>query len=255
MPVQATGGLLGPATPMPTAHADTAAVVRAAHLAGSTERHMLPAPRTVFDQAGLECCVSCALTAATEIKHPGSALAAIFHYHAAKYNEPVFMPGGRMSVDDGFNTLVARGVCLQSLHSAAYTAAGWASVPPQAAYSDALNRRLPTSIFSAGYYSLTQIPRSVEIRDRLRLDRPVIIGFALPQGYPASVPGPSNIWDNVSVQLSPDLHVVVAIGFDDMKMAIKVQDSRGNTAFDSGCWWMGYNVADSSIVSLAYTFA
>jgi hypothetical protein len=34
-----------------------------------------------------------------------------------------------------------------------------------------------------------------------------------------------------------------------------VQDSQGTALFDRGCWWIGYNIADSAIVSTAFYLA
>lgn len=248
------GGLIGPATPFP-ASPDSAAVVRMAHFGGSTECHILPVPRTVFDQSALDCCVSCAVTAAVEMEHPtGPKLAAIFHYHAAKFDASVAMSGGSMTLDDGFVTLAARGVCDQSLHTAGYTAAGWETKPSAAAYTDALTRRLPASPFSSGYFHISHISRAVEIRDQLKRNRPVVIGFTLPQGYKSSVPDASHTWDDPNVALSSSAHCVLIFGFDDVRSAFRVQDSQGTSLFEGGRWWMGYNVADSPIVLVAYAF-
>jgi hypothetical protein len=227
-----------------------------AHFGGSVERHMLSAPRTVFDQAALDCCVSCSLAAAAEVEHPsGPKLAAIFHYHTAKFDESVPMPGNRMSLDDGLATLAARGVCDRSLHTAEYTVEGWKSKPSAGAYLDALTRRLPTTPFSNPYFQISHVSRAVEIRAQLKRGRPVVVGFTLPQGYRSSVPNASHTWDDPNVPLSSSLHCVLIFGFDDVRSAFRVQDSQGTSLFDGGRWWLGYNVADSPIILSAYSFS
>ena len=110
-------------------------------------------------------------------------------------------------------------------------------------------------LFSPGYFALSHISRTVEMRDQLKRDRSVVIGFTLPRDYPATVPGRAWTWDDPSLPLGADLHCVVVIGYDDVRQAFRVQDSKGSGAFDAGGWWMGYNIVDSAIVAMACSFA
>ena len=255
MPTTNHPGLIGPATPLPALDEATAAIVRAAYFQGSTERHMLAGPKTIFDQASLECCVSCAVTAAMEIEHSSSpALTAMFHYHVARYDRGLSMPGGRMTLDEGLTTRGDFGVCKHQLHPAAVNTTGWASKPSPPAYADALTHRPVRSFFSPGYLTVSGVSRVVDIRGRLKANRPVLIGFTLPQGYKTSIPDSRHTWDDPRAPLSADMHCVLLIGYDDARQAVRVQDSQGTGIFDRGCWWMGYNVADSAIVSTAYYF-
>jgi len=247
-------GFALPATPVPAAPG--AAAVRAAYFAGSTDRYELPAKsRAIVDQASLQCCVSCALASATETAHPGwPQLAPMFHYHSAKYDRSVTASDGRMSLVDGLETLISHGVCAQSLHPAPYTAPGWSTKPSTAAYADGRTRRLVSQPFSRGYLAIGHASRVVGIRERLRKNRPVLIGFTLPRDYKTSVPDAAHFWDDASVPLSANGHCVLVFGYDDVKQALRVQDSQGSGLFDGGCWWMGYTVADSAIVAAAFSF-
>jgi C1A family cysteine protease len=94
------------------------------------------------------------------------------------------------------------------------------------------------------------------IRDQLRQNCPVVIGLHAPEPtyYPDKFPDKKNEWqDPENPKPSSNGHCIVALGYDDTRLALKIQDSHGSRRFDLGCWWMGYRVADSQVVREVYS--
>jgi hypothetical protein len=244
-----TAGLNPPATPVSVS--PHAAIVRAAHVAGSLERVTLPiVPRGIRDQSGLEACVSCALAAAMEAKNAGwPLLSPMYHYRAARVDRRGGDAAGRLTMAEGLTTLEGSGVSTQRLHKASFDEAGLALVPSLAARADAAARRLRRQGLFSAWESIGSASRVVSIRHHLKRGRPVLLGLLLPNSYPAAFLASGHQWDNPSVPLSSDGHCVLTVGYDDVKLALRIQDSRGDyRGFDQGCWWMGYAVADSPAI-------
>ncbi|WP_083345367.1 hypothetical protein [Terriglobus roseus] len=209
-------------------------------------------PRTRPDQGNLPCCVSCALAGGMEaIDASIASFSAMFHYHVSRYDNGAGDGAGFIGIDDGFNTLRAQGICSSILHPAPYTIAGTQMVPSAAAYTDAFNRAW---IRSAHYDSPSGPSRAAWAREELKQDRPIVLGFELPAAYPSHFLDLNLEW--LSPSSSPPGgtgHCVVAIGYDDVRRCLHIQDWRGDSAFDEGRWWMGYSVVDSSIVREMYS--
>jgi hypothetical protein len=247
-----SSGLVPPATPVQAS--PHAATVRAAHLAGSGEIVMLTAKaRTVRDQERLEACVSCASAAAMEIRDPQAPeLSAMSHYHIARVERHAADGAGRITVMDGLSVLEGAGICSQSLHNAPMTDDGLARALSSDARANALTNRLLRQGLFPGYEPIAGASRVIGIRQQLKQQRPVLLGFNLPRTYPDTFLAPGHQWDDPTVDLSSDGHCVVVIGFDDVRSALRIHDSRGShQKFDGGCWWMGYAVADSAAILVA----
>jgi hypothetical protein len=245
-------GFVPPSTPLPAS--EHAALVRAAYFAGSTERHQLPSLPAVFDQNNLQCCVSCAVSAALEIRNPAwPALSPLFHYYVARFDLAGASASGQMGLFDGLQAASTFGICTSAQHSPSFSHSGAALKPSAAAYADGRGRRIPRKGLLPGFSPIGTASRVVTIREQLRRNRPVLLGFSLPAGYKSTIPDASHCWDDPSVPLSGTGHCVLAVGFDDVRQALRIQDSQGTGTFDAGRWWMGYAVADSSIVSATYT--
>jgi C1A family cysteine protease len=71
--------------------------------------------------------------------------------------------------------------------------------------------------------------------------------------YPSSFLNGNFEWlDPDNTPRSASGHCVLAVGYNDARQAIHIQDSHGSGQFETGSWWMGYRVVDSSIVQDVY---
>jgi hypothetical protein len=233
-----------------------AALVRAAAVNANVSRYELSAKsRSIVDQRKLPCCVSSALGAAMEVLNPGwSALAPLFHYYVARYDDGGADAAGFLYLDNGLATLSGAGICRKDLHPVAYDDAGSRIRPSPSAYADGVNRALRRRGVRFRFEQASGPSNTAWIRDQLRLNHPVILGMRLPVGYPDSFLNARFEWlDPESRELSLSGHCVLVTGFNDLRGAIHIQDSRGTVRFDCGYWWMGYRIVDSSIVQQVYS--
>jgi hypothetical protein len=233
-----------------------AALVRAAAVNANISSYELSAKsRSIIDQRELPCCVSSALGAAMEVLNPGwPALAPLFHYYVARYDDGGADAAGFLYLDNGLGTLSGAGICRRDLHPVAYDDSGSRTRPSPSAYADGVNRALRRRGVRFRFEQASGPSNTAWIRDQLRLNHPVILGMRLPVGYPDGFLNERFEWlDPESSQLSLSGHCVLVTGFKDLRRAIHIQDSRGTARFDRGCWWMGYRIVDSSIVQQVYS--
>jgi hypothetical protein len=180
-------------------------------------------------------------------------LSALFHYHVTRFENGGADVDGSLTLDSGLSTLGMQGICRQDVHTSTFDAAGAAAVPSQEAYDDASTRVLRRSGLRSRAVQLGGPSIAAEMRDHLDQDQPVVAAFRLPAGYPDSFLNSQMEWADPSVILGANGHCAIIIGYNDARGAVHVQDSRGRARFDSGCWWMGYAVVDSSILQGAYS--
>jgi hypothetical protein len=211
--------------------------------------------RSVINQKDLPCCVSCALTSAMEVMDTSDpVLSPLFHYYVTRYDNGGANADGFLNLDDGLDTLTNEGICSRALHSPPFTLAGAATKPSAEAYADALTRALGRRGVRLRYTPLGGTSMVVAIREELAQNRPVVIGIQLPMGYPASFVNSRFEWlDPANPPLSQSGHCVLAVGYNDLRTCLHIQDSRGNALFENGLWWMGYRVVDSAVVQEAYS--
>jgi hypothetical protein len=234
-----------------------APLVRAAAVSATLSACQLPAqPRAVLNQADVPCCVSCALAGAMEILHPDwPPLAPLFHYFVTRHDNRGADSFGFLFLDAALLTLTNQGICKLASHSPPFTLEGAAVRPSSPAFADAMGRRLVRQGLRFRYQPLVGGSRVALIREQIRAGHPVVIGLTLPLGYPESFLDANQEWlDPLSPARSASHHCVLVRGYRDARQTLRIQDSRGNfPRFDNGCWWMGYRVADSSIIQEAYS--
>ena len=181
------------------------------------------------------------------------ALAPLFHYYVTRYEDGGADADGFLYLDSGLASLTSAGICREDLHRPPFTVAGAATKPSPAAYADALMRALGRRGVQLRYLPISGPSKAAWIREQLCQNRPVVIGIQLPMSYPTAFLNQNFEWlDPDRFPRSASGHCVLAIGYNDARGAIHIQDSRGTGQFDRGCWWMGYRVADSSIIQDAY---
>jgi hypothetical protein len=231
--------------------------IRAAAVAGAPDDGWLDSrPRGVVNQQRIPCCVSCALASAMETLHPSwPALAPLFHYYVTRYDEGVQTSAGSLPLDDiVIGALGTRGICQFVDHPMTYTEAGANTPPSAAAYNDAKGRQLGWNGASFSYQRIIAASRVVAIRDAIRRNQPVVIGFRLPTTYPGGFLDSQHEWVEADVNsVSADGHCVLVVGFSDARQALRIHDCQGADRFDAGGWWMGYRIADSGVVVDAFT--
>ena len=235
---------------------DVAPIVRRAAIEATTGIYELSnKSRSVIDQKDLPCCVSCALSSAMEVMDPTApALSPLFHYYVTRYDNGGANADGFLNLDDGLGTLTNDGICSRALHSPPFTTTGTATKPSAEAYADALTRALGRRGVRLRYTPLGGPSMVVAIREELAQDHPVVIGIQLPVGYPGSFLNSRLEWlDPENPPLSQSGHCVFAVGYNDIRTSLHIQDSRGSAAFDKGLWWMGYRIVDSVVVQEAYS--
>jgi hypothetical protein len=252
--VALTSALVSP-SPSPAASISRAAAV-AAHPGAVALRAM---PRRIVDQRDIECCVSCALAGAMEVCQPASpALGRMFHYHVTRFVNLGADEFGRLFLDRGIGTLTAQGICREADHQSLFDAAGAAARPNQAAFDDALTRRiLRRQDLRFPYEEVVGTSRAAEIRRHIRDNHPVVLTFTLPMGYPRAFLNDEHEWlDERTPPPSSSRHCVLVVGFDDLRGraagAVRIVDSQGTGMFDGGMWWMGYRILDSARVHQAF---
>jgi hypothetical protein len=243
---------LGYAPPSMTATVSPAAsYARAAAITANPSAYMLPVkPRTVLDQREVQCCVSCALGIAMELANPSRPqLAPLFHYYVTRHGGGADS-GGLLRLNSAIRTLISKGICRYTLHPMPYTPVEAEKPPSPEAYEDGHKHRI---LPQDGYRKCLSTSRVAWIRDMLlRKSSPVVLGLRLPRGYPDSFLNPKFEWrDPEDSELSSSRHCVLVLGYDDIRQALRIQDSRGNGRFEHGCWWMGYRVIDSQVVEEA----
>lgn len=253
--VALTSGLLSP-SPSPAAAISRAAAV-AAHSGAASLRAL---PRRIVDQRDVECCVSCALAGAMEVREPASpALGRMFHYHVTRFVNGGADELGRLFLDRGIGTLTAQGICRDSVHESMFDAAGVVARPKQVAFDDALTRRILRQGLRFPYEQVGGTSRAAEIRRHIREGHPVVLTFTLPMGYPHAFLNDDHEWlDERTPSPSSSRHCVLVAGFDDLRGraagAVRIVDSQGPNVFDRGMWWMAYRILDSARVHQAFAF-
>jgi hypothetical protein len=235
-----------------------APIARALSLLDNVSSGELGASRVIIDQGNLPSCVSSSLTAAVEVLNAGwPRLAPLFHYYVTRHVRGGADSRGFLFLENGLETLNEDGICKHELHRVPFNEEGSRTKPAPAAFADALTRAFGP-LGQVRQYDTSEGPsRAAWVRDQLRLGRPVVVGFQLPAGYHQSFLNPRHEWLNPNVGLAGVGHCVLIRGYDDLRQALHVQDSRGELepAFEAGCWWMGYRVADSHVVLEAYSLS
>jgi hypothetical protein len=190
-----------------------------------------------------------------EILHPAwPPLAPLFHYYVTRYDNLGADADGFLYLDKALLTLVNQGICRLDLHPQPFTVSGAAARPARQAYADGLLRRITRQGLYFRYRPLPGPSRVALIREQLRKGYPVVIGITLPHGYFDAFLDAKTEWqDPDNPPRSTSGHCLLVTGYADSRQALRVQDSRGPSRFDRGCWWMGYRVADSSVVQDAYS--
>lgn len=229
-----------------------AAYARVSSIVTSISRHELRKSR-IFDQGDLPTCVSCALTTAMEVFNVDwPPLAPLFHYFVTRHERGGADARGFLYLREGFKTLNKVGICKHELHQIPFDEPGTRTKPSPAAYEDALRRAFGDRDITQRFRSSDGLSPSVWIREQLRQDRPVIIGFQQPIGYPHKFLNSRFEWLDPEVPRGPNGHCVFVCGYDDSRQTFHIQDCRGPSFFEGGYWWMGYRVADSNVVQETY---
>jgi hypothetical protein len=189
-----------------------------------------------------------------EIMNPKWAqLSPLFHYYVTRFEDGGANADGFLYLDNGLVTLTTSGVCVRSLHSVPFTTDGAATKPSPGAYADGQSRALGKRGGRVRYREVDVLSRVVWIREQLKQNCPVIIGVQLPTNYPGSFLNSRSEWlDPDQAPRSATGHCVLVTGYDDTRGALHIQDCAGTHSFASGYWWMGYRVADSTIVQQVY---
>lgn len=182
-----------------------------------------------------------------------STLSPLFHYFVTRFEMGGADATGNLDLGVSLYEASTRGICALKAHDVPFDEAGIAIRPSAQAYADAKTRALGGNPFDLPYVRADGVSRSTWIREQIRLDRPVLIGFRMPEPYPDSFLDRTFQWADPNAFLSLATgHCVLATGFSDARLAVHVLDSRGGQMFDGGRWWMGYRVIDSGIVSEIY---
>ena len=254
MPALDTPGFALPAaslTPSPAVP-----LLRAAQVSATLSSHFLDtSPRAIVDQGVVQCCVSCALGAAMEIAHRDwPALAPLFHYWVTANLAHGADASALLRLDDALATLTAQGICTHALHdvdqSQPYTLPMAAIRPSPQAFADGLQHTIKRVQLRFRYLRLAGPSWVNAIRDEIRRNRPVVIGFHLPQNYAADRFLDSRFeWNDLQrVPMTDSGHCVVVTGYDDSRPALRIVDSQGLNRTGGGVWWMGYRLADAGVI-------
>jgi hypothetical protein len=210
--------------------------------------------RALYKQGDVPCCVSCALTAAMEcLSAAQPTLSPLFHYHVTRYDTAGADPQGALYLIDGLNTITNKGISMLGLYDPAFTLEAVAMDPDEEAYDDARTRALGRRNLQLRYQSVGVSSRALWARQQLLANKPIVIGFRLPNTYPGTFLDGDFAWkDPVQFAMTNSGHCVLAYGFDDAKQCLRIQDCQGIATFDQGCWWFGYEVLDSAFVQDVY---
>jgi hypothetical protein len=237
------------ATPSPAA-----AMARVASIPTSASSYQLRKARGIINQHDLPCCVSSALSSSMEVLNSGwPQLAPLFHYYVTRHEWGGADSQGFLNLKTSLKTLDKVGICKYDSHPIAFDEAGSRTKPTPEAYADALTRAFGLIGEAKRFRVADGLSRSVWVRQQLRQDRAVIIGFQLPTGYPNKFLNSNFEWLNANVTFAGIGHCVLICGYNDLRQALCIQDCRGVSEFNKGYWWMGYLVADSEAVQEAYS--
>ena len=254
--MSATPPNMGLAMPRMTASSSLAATaVRVAEISFNPSSYELPVrPRSVVNQGTLPCCVSTALGGAMEIINSSwPQLAPLFHYYVTRFDNGGADAEGFLYLESGLATLTRAGICSEKLHPQPYTLEGASTKPTSDAYADAKTRALGRRHDRSRYSSSDGPSKAVWIRQQLKDNCPVVLGFQLPDGYPNFFLDANLEWrDPNTPPRTLSGHCVLVTGYDDTRQALHIQDSKGEESFKKGCWWMSYFVVDSTVVQQVY---
>ena len=230
-----------------------AAALRAAAANAEPSSHTLRGTGPVLDQKNLPCCVSYSLSTAMQIRNPAWAeLSPLFHYYVTRYDNGGANADGFLRLSDALAALSVGGICLKQLHAPPSTTAGVATRPTAAAYADGRTRALGRRGILNRYAPAGAGSKAVWAREQLARNHPVVLGIRLPASYPDGFLNRNFEWLEPDLLPSASGHCVLAVGYSDIRQALRIQDSRGPQAFDGGRWWMANRVVDSEVVQEAY---
>lgn len=248
-----SGGFALPELPARVSNAAGAA--RAATIPADLGTHELRLPRPPVDQRQVNCCVSCALGAAMEIISPGKpSLAPLFNYFITRFERGSADAEGNLDLASALVALTTRGLCRTDLHRVAFDELGVRTQPSESAFADGKTRALRMRGVQARFMKASGPSRAVWAREQLRQQRPVVIGLSLPQPYAQAMARSREFaWMDPEIARTSLGHCVLATGFNDARRAFHIRDSRGESAFDRGYWWLGYRVIDSESVQSVYS--
>jgi hypothetical protein len=214
----------------------------------------LPHGVPLRNQGELPCCVSIAVTACMEVldaRHDVVVeLSPLFHYFLARPDPFDLRP---LETRAALKIASEHGICVRHLHDASYDAAGAQQDPSEEARRNARQHRL------VGYdpgrrsmqYELLASERVNGCRTAIARGFPVLVAFWMTSAYHALTHA-NPVHARPTPEPSGDGHAVVAIGYDDARECLLIEDSRDTTFGSGGHWLLPYDLFDSRLVYEAW---
>lgn len=205
--------------------------------------------RQVHDQADVNCCFSCALSAVMEARDPSMPpLAPLYHFYFANGSNAITLG---LTIADAQRALLQKGICARQLHDFTIVPANVGVEPDDVAVVDGVNRRPMDPASGALLWKpVSPIDAERTWKRHLAAGSPLLIAlqptpsyFALTREQPvlADTNGP---YDAIG-------HAVAAIGYSDADAVFVMQDSRGTGFGLDGQWFLPYALATSPFIVLA----
>lgn len=201
----------------------------------------------IEDQGQLGSCTGNAIAGAIElIDKKGNKrldVSRLFIYYEERVLEGSVNYDAGAYIRDGIKVCYTKGAPLESLWP--YNIRKWATKPPTAAYSDALNRKV------TGYQRCANF---TAVKNALALGNPVVIGFDVYESFEQGAWQYANgsglmPYPNTSTEQILGGHAVCLVGYNDSTQRFICRNSWGTSWADKGYFYMPYQVIQNTGMS------
>ena len=201
----------------------------------------------IEDQGQLGSCTGNAIAGAIELidrkNRKTLDVSRLFIYYEERVLEGSVNYDAGAYIRDGIKVCYTKGAPLESLWP--YNIRKWATKPPTAAYSDALNRKV------TGYQRCADF---TAVKNALALGNPVIIGFTVYASFEQGAWQLANgsglmPYPNTSTEQVLGGHAVCLVGYNDSTQRFIARNSWGTSWADKGYFYMPYTVIQNTSMS------
>ena len=179
----------------------------------------------VYNQLELGACTACALVAAVQVLHPTFMGSRLFLYYNERVKDGDVPDDAGSTLSQGVQCLADKGLCAESLWP--YDIARFAESPPEEAYSEGLNHRVP------GHAHV--VPTATQMMACLAAGHPFVVGIMVYQSFESDeVAATGRVPMPAQGEACLGGHAVLVVGYDARAKTFLVRNSWGPDWGDGG---------------------